>query len=587
MMLSRSRVRAFMRRRCDAAMLLFCCACCASVCAQESVRFRLVVDAPSQLRDMLRNGLDLARWQGYQDMSPALLETLVRDAREQAREAAATAGYYDAQVSATIEREGDARVVHLKVDPGTPTRVERVSITFAGNADAEAQARVRREWALPPGEIFRQDEWETAKKRAVIELAAAKYASARVLSSQATVNPDLKTAALEIELDSGPVFFFGPLSVTGLSKYQRAAVTNLAPFRTGDVYSREKIELFLRRLTATNYFASAQISVDDNREAASAAPVTVAVIEAPTKRLDAGIGYSTDTLYRATINWRDVNIFDSGWRLRGELRLESKLQTLGGALDLPARDDGWADSLDAAATRTDIQNLVTRGFVLGATRRRVDERRQPAFGASYYYEQQDPEGAPRDVARALFARYEYTRRTTDDIVFPRAGYVAALRLGASAPGLSTRTFGRTVGQLAWYRPLARHDDLVLRAEAGAVLAHSSDGIPQALLFRTGGDTTVRGYSFGSLGVNKGSAIVGGRYYALASTEYIHWFADLWGLAAFVDAGNAADSVGSLHPRVGYGAGLRVRSPIGPFRLDVARGHETREFRLHFSAGLAF
>jgi translocation and assembly module TamA len=39
--------------------------------------------------------------------------------------------------------------------------------------------------------------------------------------------------------------------------------------------------------------------------------------------------------------------------------------------------------------------------------------------------------------------------------------------------------------------------------------------------------------------------------------------------------------------VGYGAGVRVRSPIGPFRLDFAYGEKTEEFRIHFSVGVAF
>ena len=86
---------------------------------------------------------------------------------------------------------------------------------------------------------------------------------------------------------------------------------------------------------------------------------------------------------------------------------------------------------------------------------------------------------------------------------------------------------------------------------------------------------------------RSEAIVGGRYYALTSAEYTHWFDDSWGVAAFVDAGNAADSVSDLSLAVGYGLGVRVRSPIGPFRLDVAYGERTEEFRIHFSVGLAF
>jgi translocation and assembly module TamA len=555
---------------------------------EAEFRFRLVVDAPSRLRDTLQSGLDISRWQTYENMTLPLLQSLVRDARAQALEAAATEGYYNARVDLTIEEpQQGMRTVRLQVVPGEPARVANVSIALSDTRDPAAEARVRAQWPLTPGEIFRQPAWENAKSGALAELARTRYVGAAVVESRATVDPGRNTADLALVLDPGPAFAFGPVTVTGLSKYPVATVTYLAPFKPGDPYAREEVEVFLRRLNATNYFASAQVVIDEDRDLADAAPVRVAVIEAPTRRLEAGIGYSTDTLYRALAAWRDVNLFDSAWRLRSELRIESKLQRLGAILELPARSDGWADSFEAAATHTDIQNLVTRGVVIGATRRRVDERRQPAFGLSYYYEQQQPESAPPDLARALFGRYDYTWRTTDDLLFPRAGTVVALRVGVSAPGISTRTFGRVVGQLAWFHAFTRRDDIALRGELGAVLARSAQGIPQALLFRTGGDTTVRGYEFESLGVQKGNAIVGGRYYALASAEYTHWFADTWGVAAFIDAGNAVDQLGGFRFATGYGIGARVKSPIGPFRLDLARGHDTRKIRVHFSVGLAF
>ena len=175
----------------------------------------------------------------------------------------------------------------------------------------------------------------------------------------------------------------------------------------------------------------------------------------------------------------------------------------------------------------------------------------------------------------------------DDLLFPRSGTMATLKLGAGLPGVSTRTFGRAVTQAVWFRPLSLRDDFQLRAEGGAVLAGSSTGIPQALLFRTGGDTTVRGYDFQSLGPKKGNAVVGGRYYVVTSAEYTHWFSDSWGTAAFVDAGNAVENWSDMRFALGYGVGIRVRSPVGPFRLDVAYGRDKGQFRVHFSVGFSF
>ena len=86
--------------------------------------------------------------------------------------------------------------------------------------------------------------------------------------------------------------------------------------------------------------------------------------------------------------------------------------------------------------------------------------------------------------------------------------MANVQVGAGMPGASTRGFGRVIGKVAAWYPIDRNTTLYARADAGAVLADSRDGIPSNFLFRTGGDTTVRGYAFDSLGVKLGDAIVG-------------------------------------------------------------------------------
>jgi len=98
---------------------------------------------------------------------------------------------------------------------------------------------------------------------------------------------------------------------------------------------------------------------------------------------------------------------------------------------------------------------------------------------------------------------------------------------------------------------------------------------------------VRGYVYESLGVQEGDAIVGGRYLATGSAEYIHWFRPQWGGAVFFDLGDAADSVKDWEPNRGYGAGVRYKTAAGPLALDVAYAERDRKFRLSFSVSVAF
>jgi translocation and assembly module TamA len=58
-------------------------------------------------------------------------------------------------------------------------------------------------------------------------------------------------------------------------------------------------------------------------------------------------------------------------------------------------------------------------------------------------------------------------------------------------------------------------------------------------------------------------------------------------AVFVDAGRAAEGWKGFKPALGYGVGVRWRSPVGPLRADLAYGEELNQFRLHVSVGIAF
>ena len=143
----------------------------------------------------------------------------------------------------------------------------------------------------------------------------------------------------------------------------------------------------------------------------------------------------------------------------------------------------------------------------------------------------------------------------DNILAPRAGYLIKLQLGgATKLVLSDQNFARTTAKLQYLHPVGNIGTLLLRAEAGVVFAKSTEGIPTDYLFRTGGDTTVRGYAFDSLGVAQGNAVVGGRYLAVASAEYIHWLSKPGAWPYSMMRAMRRTTLKGLKPDVGYGVG---------------------------------
>jgi len=520
------------------------------------------------------------------------LRTLVAEARSEAERAAAAEGYFSAIVGTAIE-PGEPVIVRLSVAPGARTRVGAVELRFRGAvaeydpAGGRRMATVRKAWPLPAGAPFRQEQWEAAKRAAVAELSRESYAAASVTRSEARIDPERQSASLLVELDSGPPFRIGTLHVTGTRRYPASIVENLNPMKPGEPYDATRIAVFQRRLLETGYFATAQMTVDADPAAADAAPLRVNVIEGRSQRVDTGVSVSTDTRLGLQLNYSNQDFWDSALRLRSVLKLDARTQIFDTSIDTPPRAGGVWNTVTARYEATDIQNQRTEGTVLGASYNWGVERTPSQIALSAHTERQVILGSNTERNDALFLGFRQVFRYTDDPLLPRRGVLGSVQLGTSLPWLATQDFVRGAGKLNLLVPLGTRADLAARLEGGVVLADSRAGVPSAFLFRTGGDQTVRGYAYQSIGVPQGHAVVGGRYLAVGSVEATYWIAGDWGVAAFVDAGDAFDDRKAFDLALGYGLGVRWRSPIGPFRADIAYGERAESVRLHFSVGFNF
>ena len=128
--------------------------------------------------------------------------------------------------------------------------------------------------------------------------------------------------------------------------------------------------------------------------------------------------------------------------------------------------------------------------------------------------------------------------------------------------------------------------VLIRGELGYTEVTDVTELPASIRFFAGGDSSVRGFAYESLGPEDESGdVIGGRHLATGSLEVDHPITERWHLAAFTDAGNAFNTINEFEPRHSAGLGVRWRSPLGPIRLDIARAiDEHRDWRIHLSMG---
>lgn len=572
--------------------------------------FKLEIQAPDNVRPYLERHLDLQRYSAVTDLDSNELARLLTVAEHDTRELLGTLGYFSPEVTFsqrdTPNNPGALRLVTGVIRPGEPTRISEVVINFSGpissDAALEPQRRaIRNGWRLRTGMVFTQAAWDESKTEALRLLTIKHFPKGQVLLSRAEVDPLARTAVLTVTLDSGPVYRLGALQITGLQNYSPTAVARIARLQPGADYDQTEMLQAQQRLSDSGYFDAAFVTLDTEGDPKSA-PVLVQLREARRQKIVLGVGASTDSGPRVSVEHTHRQLPWLGWSALSKLSLDRATQSLGTELRAPLDDDNWRWVTSALAQRETAGSFKLLSQRLRWGRSQSDDKYDRAYYLQYERANTTEPGVPD--ASALSVNYAWTNRRFDSMPFPASGHGLSIELGGgSTLGSDRQPFVRARGRWLGFYPLAKGDDsspdafkpgrLALRLEAGAVLAREDANLPDTQLFLAGGDASVRGYAFNSIGTTGATGLVSaGRYLAVGSLEWqrpikINNDYSQWEQTVFIDAGAVADEVRQLHTKVGIGTGVRWKSPVGPLQMDVAYGVAERRFRLHLSVGFSF
>lgn len=576
--------------------------------------FTLEVQAPEAVRDYLLRHLEIQRYRQLDDLETAEVSRLLVAAEANARELLNTLGYFSPTFTLTLRDTPESaqapRQVHILVEPGERARVRGVQIDFSGPivtdpaAEAQRQA-IRSGWTLPPGQFFSQHDWDSAKSGGLRRLLAKRFPTGHVQASRADVDADHDTAQLGVTYASGPAYRFGALQVRGAERYDADGARRIARLPSGADYDQQQLLDAQQRLASSGYYDSVFLTLDTQGTDPQLAPVIAQVREAPLHKVVLGAGVTTDSGPRLSINHIHNRMPLLGWRAVSKLSLDRHARVLGSEWTAIPGDDGWRWGVSGELKRENSGSHDVNSGRLRAGRSQDSGHIARAYFVQYDHAVNVGNKAPPS-ASALSLHWNWTGRYFDDNATPRRGWGLALELGAGYTLRGerrpfTRSYVRwlglvPLGQLSGSEraEASRQSRLALRAELGAVVARETAQLPSTLLFLTGGDTTVRGYSYRQIGsTDPAGATVAGRYLAVASAEWqrpMVWRGNKtdWESTVFVDAGSVADKPGQLNkPKVGVGAGVRWRSPVGPVQADLAYGVEVKRFRLHLRLGFNF
>lgn len=552
--------------------------------------------APESVRELLQTHLSLTGLDGEALDETARL-AIERRLRKDAGELLATEGYFSPRIELLNEAEGTG----IRVESGPRANIGTVSIEIRGSIDDARRRELISAWGLAAGTAFRQSAWDEAKNGLLRELMSVDHAGARLVSSRAEVDAEAARVDLALVYDAGPRYRYGEIRILGLDRYQPSLVERYAKaLQPGAVYRQDDLLDVQSALQNTPYFSSVSVELDSASLPAGdetkppvdgdlQVPVVVRLRERAPFGVSLGAGYSSNTGARVEGNFTSADFAGRAWELSTGARIEQLRQSAYADVFLPPdRARQQRDSFGAFVEKSDIQGLALERVAFAASRVQQRDSIEQRFGVNWQYERQNTEGEAESTNQALTAQAGWVWRSANDPQDPAEGIVAQLQLGGAAKALlSDQSFLRSYFRYSQGIPLGKDDSLLLRGEVGITAAPSREGIPQDYLFRAGGSNSVRGYAYQSLGVQEGSATLGGRYLLTLSAEYTHWLDSTWGVAVFADAGQAGDDRDVFKLAPGYGIGARWKSPAGPLAVDLAWGQREEELRLHFSLAVPF
>jgi translocation and assembly module TamA len=488
----------------------------------------------------------------------------------------------------TLTKSEKGFIATYVIDKGPAVLVDSVDIVLEGDGQKNGVIqKVVAGWKLPVGKILDQQLYEREKKRLINNAINEGYLDVVFTKKELIVNSKTNTASISLHIDTKKQYVFGETTAKQ-EILQQGLLDRYLPYAKGDPYRPAKIFELQAILYRTDFFSKVFVSGKMDEIDNHAIPVEIDLIS-PEKlnKYSVGVGYATDTGVRGKLDWSNRIFNNRGHKISAFLQIAELENSLSLLYKIPRKDPRY-DTLIHSLGYQDTQwdDTDTRLLTAAVSQEHSGPRFKFSTGLEIrdeVYDIGDTSGDSTLLIPSLNAGYIFA----DDILNTKQGLSTSLNLlGAHKEVFSDASFLQaTVSGKAIYTPFKQWR-LIGRASVGATLVDSIDSLPPSLRYYAGGDSSIRGYSYKSIGTEDSSGtVIGGRYLIVESIEMERIINQYWSLAAFWDAGTATDDL-SLDFYQGVGAGIRFRLPFGQIRFDLASAvtEDGTPVRMHLTVG---
>nr|CAA6828170.1 MAG: Outer membrane protein assembly factor YaeT precursor [uncultured Thiotrichaceae bacterium] len=547
-----------------------------------------VTGAPDELADNLKAYLpSLATL--VCDSDKERVERFIDASDEKLIEGAEAMGYFDSRFKMTPVRNGGCWQLNIAVEPGTPVRIDQQTIDLVGEGgDLGAFKDVVTDKPYQQGDIFVNSHYEDFKSSLDKTANKLGFFDAEYLKRRVLVNVDTHKADIELEYKTGQRYKFGEVGVTQdvlsdrfMERYLRV--------EEGQTYDSDVLLEQRRLLESSGYYKDVEVRTQFDAAENAQVPVEITATRRDRYSYTATLGYATDTDFRFETGMEAHWVNHRGHKLTGKLRLAQKDPALGFVYKVPLWDpeNEYASfAFDWALSDNDDIKGEKLELELNYNRQNDSGWKQTAF-VTFLDEKTQVDGSPEVHSQLTLPGARVSKTERDDALFPTKGWRVRAEVQGSYEGILSDVSllqGSIEGKYLY--TFDHKGKVIARGSLGSSWTDEFSALPKSLRFFAGGQSSVRGYDFESIGETDADGnVIGGKHLIVASGEYEYPVAEKISLAAFVDAGASFDEWNDYGFGVGYGVGARYKSPLGPIRFDLAvPDDDPSDLHFYFSLG---
>ena len=514
---------------------------------------------------------------GTRDITAAQAHRLFDRAPAQISAALEPYGFYNAKADGEFKETPNGFLAVIHVHPGEPTAVSTFDLQIPDPARDEKNVRKALATFTPKkGERLDHVNYEKSKAAVQAALLSSGYLDAKLTTRAVEVSRTDNRAAIHLAWDVGKRYRYGVTTFDG-GQFYDGFLNRYIPWHEGDFYSQDDLLQLQQQLIDADYFAVVEVQPEPEKAHDGVVPILVTLGPAKRNVYTAGVFLDTDIGFgiRGGLQRRWLN--DKGHKLKVDVQLAQKLRTASVVYSIPLpgpNNRSYNIGVNYLNENTDTTVSHTQSLVANETRQWLGFTRTLGLHLlTGTFDILDPNGnmalEEHGTTTLLYPELDLEKKKADDPLFVRDGYSFTVAARGGPNIASSTTFAQVRADYKWIEGIGRNQRIILRASAGATSVGDFDKLPPELRFFAGGDRSIRGYSYQTIGPeNATGLIIGGEDLLVGSAEYEYYFTRNWGIAVFTDAGDAFTGFGNYKTRVGSGLGLRWRSPVGMVRVDL-------------------